>query len=197
MTLSQILVTLSGVLAIISVLPYLLDVIKGSTKPRVVTWLVWSTLTYISAAAAFSEHQYLTTIYLACSGTATLSIAILGFKYGNKKITKLDIYCFIGAVIGLLFWWLFNSASTAVIIMVLVDFIGAIPTVVHCWNRPQEETISNYVIGCIGGCCLLLSISNWTITSSVFAIYILIMNMMFASEIFFRKKILNKDDKSK
>ena len=55
MTLQTVLIILSSVLTGVAALPYLRDVLQGKTKPRVVTWLVWTVLSGIAAAASFSR----------------------------------------------------------------------------------------------------------------------------------------------
>ena len=48
----NILLTLSAVIMIVAVVPYLIDVVRQKTKPRVVTWFIWTVLMLIAGFAA-------------------------------------------------------------------------------------------------------------------------------------------------
>ena len=167
-----ILITVSSILTIVSALPYVINVLKRKTKPRIVSWFIWGVLTGGSCVAAFSEGQYATGIMLTFSSLASFVIVLLGWKLGDKKFERLDVVCLIGAVIGIILWRLLDSPSIAVLVMILTDFIGGIPTIVHCWRKPFEETWPTFMMGCIGSICTLLALSNWQITSFAFPLFI-------------------------
>ena len=181
MILSAIFVVFSGVATFAGILPYLIDVIKGKTKPRVVSWFIWSCLSAISFFAAIAEKQYPTAVLMGCSLLTTVLVVIVGWKKaGRGKIKALDIICLSGAVIGLVLWVIFNSPSAAVIAMVCVDFIGGIPTQVHCWKKPNEETLSMFAMSCLGALFTLLAINEWRITAFAFPLFLFVINIEYA-----------------
>jgi hypothetical protein len=49
---AAILGLLAGVLTIVDAIPYLRDVLRGSTRPHRGTWLIWSVLASLSAPTA-------------------------------------------------------------------------------------------------------------------------------------------------
>lgn len=192
MNITIILVVISSILTLVSVIPYLIDIVKGRTKPRVVSWFVWSLLTGISFVASFTEHQYPTAALMFCSVLATMAIVVLGWKNGDKKISRLDIFCFIGVVIGIIFWVIFNSPSIAVVAMIAIDFIGGIPTQVHAWKKPQEETMKTFVLGLIGSLLTLMTVTNWQITAFAYPLFLVIININFVLLISIRRLVFKK-----
>jgi len=172
-----ILVILAGILTVVPIIPYIADVIKQKTKPRVVTWFIWSLLTGISAVAALSEAQYTTGAFLIMASLCTFSVVLIGWKNSDKKIQKLDIVCLISALTGVLLWVIFNSPSVAVVAAVLIDVIGGIPTQVHSWKKPEEETLAFFWISCLGAVCALLTLSDWRITSFFYIGYLFLINL--------------------
>lgn len=196
MNITIILVVISSILTLVSVIPYLIDIVKGRTKPRVVSWFVWSLLTGISFAASLTEHQYPTAALMFCSVLATMAIVVLGWKNGDKKINRLDIFCFIGVVIGIIFWVIFNSPSIAVVAMIAIDFIGGIPTQVHAWEKPQEETMKTFVLGLIGSLLTLMTVTNWQITAFAYPLFLVIININFVLLISIRRLVLKKRNAS-
>lgn len=118
------LLILSIVLTLVAIIPYIFEIIKGKTKPRIVSWFIWTTITSISAVAALVEHQYSTAILLFSAAFETFVVVLLGWRDGDKQIEKLDVICFIGAMTGIILWQIFNSPSIAVIATIIVDLVG-------------------------------------------------------------------------
>ena len=64
---------LATVLTLISVLPYLRDIVKRVTKPNIVSWITWTLLTGIATAAEIAAHEYTAAIFTSAgqrSGTS-------------------------------------------------------------------------------------------------------------------------------
>jgi len=49
-----------GVLAMVSVVPYIHDVLKKTTRPNTISFLLWEIILLISVLAQFSSEQDLT-----------------------------------------------------------------------------------------------------------------------------------------
>ena len=147
------LIILSAILTFIGVVPYTLDILKGKTKPRVVTWFVWSVLTGIAAVASYVDHQYPAAIlsFMAMMGTAM--IVVLGYRNGDRRFERVDFLCLGGAGVGLVLWWYFNSPAIAIIASIMIDFIGAVPTLIHSWKKPHEETWIVFLLSFLGALC--------------------------------------------
>lgn len=181
-------IALSSILSVISILPYLSDVVRKKTKPRVVSWVIWSLLSGITAAAAFSDKQYPTFVMTAVGATLALVIAILGWRYGDRKSGRLDTACLAGALVGIGLWYQFDSPALAVIAVVIIDIIGSIPTVLHAWQKPHEETWSTFVMWSVSAVFTLLAIRQWQITSYLAPVYYIFMNTVIVLVILIRHK---------
>jgi len=192
MDLYTLFVILSSILTLVAIIPYLVEIVRKKTKPRIVSWIVWTVITTISAVASLVDGQYATAILLFSAAIETLSVVILGWKNSDKKIERLDIVCFTGAMIGVVLWQVFNSPALAVIVTILVDFIGGVPTLVHSWKKPGEETAITFFISAIGAVCTLLIVVDWQVTSVAYPIFLVGINLLFTSIIVFRKRFLAK-----
>lgn len=187
---TDILLILSGIITICAVIPYIIEIKQGKNKPRIVSWFVWTVITGISALASLSDHQYATAFLLFSASVETMIVVILGFKKGDRKFDKLDITCFSLAMIGVILWQVFDSPEIAVIMTVLADFTGGLPSLVHSWKKPNEETAITYFLSGLGAVCTLFIITNWDITASAYPIFLVTINIAFTSVIIFRKKYL-------
>lgn len=188
----DILLIAAGLITIASVVPYIRDILKGETKPNIVSWLTWTILTGIATIAEFAAGEYRTAIFTSTAVVETSLIVILGLRYGYAKWSRFDTVCQIGALSGFFFWWLFNSPAAAVIATVTIDFIGALPTIRHSYISPHEETWPTFAMAGIGGALALFAITSYNWTSMTYAVYIVFINLLFTTLIITRSKQVPK-----
>lgn len=145
-------------------MPYIADIIKGKTKPNIVTWLTWSMLIGIGAAALFATGQPHVALLLSGDFIATFGVVIFGLWRGIAKLDRFDIFCQVGAGIGLLLWLIFNSPLIAITATLVIDGIGTIPTLRHSWSHPEEETALTFLLGVVASILTLLSLQTYTLS---------------------------------
>jgi len=189
MEIRTVLIALSVLFTLSGIIPYIIQVVRGNTKPRVASWLTWSVLTAIACAASLVEKQYPTAILLFFASLETLSVVVLGWKYGDKKFERLDIICLLGALVGLILWQLFNSPAIAVIATITIDMLGGIPSLVHSWRKPYEETWITFFVSALGALCTLFALTDWRVTSFAYPIYLVCINTVFSTVIVVRQRV--------
>jgi hypothetical protein len=101
-----------------------------------------------------------------------------------------DVVCQISAIIGIILWQLFDSPTLGVLASVVIDLIGALPTVRHAWQKPGEETWQTFAVASVGGLFGLLALSTFNWITLPYATYILIANIFLTSEIIYRRRQL-------
>lgn len=181
-------IVISSILAIVNVLPYIRDVYKKKTKPRIVSWFNWSLLNAIASAASFSDHQYASAILTLLVSIETLVVVTLAFHYGDRDIGPFDMICQIGAIVGLILWLAFNSPSIAIIATVTIDIIATTPTLRHSWQKPNEETGITFVLGSVAAIFALLAAQGHKVTAIVFPIYLVLINILISMIIYLRSR---------
>lgn len=150
---------ISGVLTVIGFVPYIFSIHKGGVKPRQVTWWIWTVNSFLLLASYKAEGAD-ETLWLSMAYTiGCLSIAVLTLRRGIGGWSSLDIFCFFGAFIALIFWALLGSLATFITTLV-IDFLGIIPTIYSSFYRPHEESRFSWSIWCTAGILSILSIDN-------------------------------------
>jgi hypothetical protein len=182
-------IALSAVFLLASAVPYLLDIVKGTTKPRLVSWFNWGLLTGIATAAAFADRQYPSAVLTLAAFIQVGFIVFLGWRKGDRKLEPLDIYCQIAAIVGLVLWFAFNSPLVAIVATTAIDFIVGLPTVKHAWDEPDEETLSTFVLVGIGGIFSVLALDNPHASGLVYPIFVVAIAFTYAAEIFVRRRM--------
>jgi len=136
----------SGLLIAIGSVPYLIETLRGTAKPQVVSWAVWAALLAIGSAAALSSGQVPAAVYGALCACVDALVAVLALRGADLAFRRLDFLCLAGAVAGLVLLATVRTPAAAVAVSVAADLIAYIPTMVHAWRKPHEETWSAYAL---------------------------------------------------
>ena len=181
---------LSGLISIVGIIPYCLDIIRHKTKPNLVSWITWTLLTGIAMAAQISAGEYRAAWFTGGATIATGSVVILGLWHGYVKYTQFDIVCQMLAVVGIILWQIFNDPLIALYMSIAVDLIGLLPTLRHSWQKPYEETWQTFFIGAIAAIFAFIALDTFNQTTLLYPIYILLANISLFTTILYRRTIL-------
>ncbi len=183
----------AGILAIVAIAPYISGIIKGKTKPNVVSWFTWTLLLVIATSAAFAAHQPRSAFLTLGDTIGTGLTLILGLKYGVAKFSWFDGMCQAAAILGLILWLTFNSPAIAIISSIIIDFIAAMPTLRHSWLHPDEETWQTFAVLVLASTLTIISLSIFAVTSLAFPLYLLLINAVIALTVLYRHRIAKMD----
>jgi len=126
--------------------PYVVGMLRGRIRPHAFTWLVWTVTTMIAFAGQLVGNGGIGAA--AAGASALVGVAISGYAFwrGERSYTRLDWLCLAGAAIALVAWGFAGGPLTAVILIALVDAIGAVPTIRKAFAKPDDEGISPFVL---------------------------------------------------
>jgi hypothetical protein len=178
----------AALVAILATLPYIIDVVRGKTKPNVVTWATWSLLNLITVIAALAVNAWQTAVFAGAIGACTALIAVLGIKRGVRKYTPFDFVCQVLALAAIFAWWKTNDPAWAILFTIAGSFIGSLPTVRHAWLKPREETWQFFAADAFAAALAILSVSEVMFVTVGFAIYILLSDLLIMGVILVRLK---------
>lgn len=172
-----------GIIAIIigfiGYIPYLYDMFRGKTKPHIFTWTIWVLLEFTSFGIQIKNGAGAGSWVTLFSALVALIVVIYAFKYRNLTISKIDWVCFIGAVISLILWLLFNQPLIAVILLILTDLLAFIPTFRKTWNLPHDETLFEYGMASLKFIVAFFAFSSFSIVTVMYPAYLVIANITF------------------
>ncbi len=172
-----VLAIVGSLVAAAGTVPYIIETIQKKAKPRVVSWLTWALLTGLAGAAALADGQIAAALFAFAGTLATTAVFITGWRYGDRSFTKLDITCMSGVIVGLTLWLSFDSPALAIWGSIVIDFIGFVPTYVHAWKKPKEETPLFFALAATGGLVSTIAavpVGGWTVTSVAYPLYVAI-----------------------
>jgi len=175
-------------IAIASIIPYVRDIFRGQTKPHVYSWLIWTILQIIGAAAQFQDGAGYGAWALAIAALGSFLIFIFSFKYGTKNITRFDLACLIASCITLIVYFGMNNPLYAVLLVVIIDLLGFLPTFRKGWEEPSTETTSTYALSGFANFLGLFALQNYTLITTMYIGSLFLTNASFVTMIILRKK---------
>lgn len=152
-----ILLVLSACAGAAAIYPYARDIIRGRTRPRLITWGVWTFLAGIMTISAIAAGELSSAVLSAQGLIGCGLVVILGWRQGNATFETIDIASLVGAVIGLGALIVLREPTVALLVAVGVDAIAFAPTFRHAWTDPGEESVGCYAINIIASGLALLA----------------------------------------
>ena len=168
----EVLGYVSGLGMLLTALPYIRDILRGKTKPERASRFIWAVLMAVSAFSQFAKGGTFSVLFTAFNGLGVLSIAILSIWYGVGGFTKRDKIGLCGVALSLILWYFTREPAVALILVIIIDFIGAILTIMKSYEHPETETLSMWLWAAVFGTLGALSVGSWNPILVAFPIYI-------------------------
>ena len=173
---TEIIVVLASILAIVGNIPYLRDVIKGKVKPHPYTWFIWTIVSCVVFFGQVAKGAGIGAIPTAVSEIFTVLIFLFSLKYGFKNPPKRDKYFLVIALIGLIPWIITKDPTLSVIMVVSIDLIAFIPTLYKTYRHPSSETQFLYGTNVVRHSLILGVLSSYNIATMLHSIVMIITN---------------------
>jgi hypothetical protein len=153
--LTAIFVTLS----VVSPISYTWRTLKGTVRPhrvtRLVVWVASLTSLIVTLGSENSAGKLFGIVFFA---RATF-LLLLALKYGAGGRTKLDIYCLVIGVVGVLVSLLGNGLA-GILLALAADVVGYIPAIVKTYRDPKSEEPVFYILEFFAALSIVISIGE-------------------------------------
>jgi hypothetical protein len=181
------LVIASAVLSAAGSVPVIRNTLRGKDKPVPVSWLLWAGILAIGGVAALDAGQVPAAVYLiACAAECAL-VGVLALRIPaadrDPPVTvrlpraghiRLDLICLAGGVVGLVLLAAVRAPGAAVAVSVATDLLAYIPTMVHAWHEPGQETWSTYALYASGALLALVVADHRVFAAVAYPAYLLV-----------------------
>lgn len=175
---------LAGLFELSATIPYLTDILRGRTRPALTTWGVWLLLALFTCVAAIFAGAYSSAVISGAVAVECLLIFLFSIRYKNFTFKKFDAICILGVIFGLCVWWFSKDPVEAMVIAVVIDAIGAFPTIRHALLKPKEETIWMFILSILANICALVAVSELKFANILVPVYLLLLNTILVLIIF-------------
>lgn len=167
---------------------YFKDVFSSKTKPHIFTWLIWAMIDFIGFAAQISNGAGIASFVIGANALCGLAVFILAFRQGEKNIRASDYWCFIGAIIALVFLVVTKNPLASIILVVVISLLGFMPTVRKSHLNPLEETIIYYMLMGIKATLTVIALEKFTAVTYLEPISMAFANFLFVGMLVVRRR---------
>jgi hypothetical protein len=179
------------------VIPYLIATRKGDAKPNAVSWLTWTQLTVIAAAASLTVGDSKAAWVLMGDALGTGLIFLAGLRWGYAKMTAFDAFCQFVALTGVASWIVLHTAWFAVLLVIATDVAALLPTLRHAYRQPDEEVTTTYLLSTIGSFCgLVTTLHSFSIQNGLYLAYLVVANSAVAATVTVRRRYAKNQQES-
>lgn len=183
----------AGLIAMFAVVPYIKDILHGTTRPNIFSFALWELLLLISFLAQLSSGASWSAIFLAGDLVGTGAIVLLCLVgYGYGQYGRLEWVCTALAILAIVSWQLTQMPLLAIGFAILADAMAAIPTIVKAFKDPWSEAPAQWFLIAFAS---VLAIASSTIINAenlIFPAYLLLVNGTVGSLAFFGRRISSK-----
>jgi hypothetical protein len=184
-----------GVLALMlniaGYVPYIRDIFRGIVKPQRMTWGLWTILTAITAVNQIANGGGWSSLFFVSTTVLVAITFILSLKYGMGGASTLDKICLAMAICLFGYWAILHNTRLSTLVAVVIDAIGALPTLVKTYHHPETETYIQWTFAGIGGFLTLLAVPRLDWALIVYPIYVFVMNGAIVGTKYVRDKQLH------
>ena len=165
----------SAACVILSAVMYVISMLAGKTKPSRASYWIWfsmSSLIFFSFLKSGGSTVWLQAAYVV----NPLVIAVLSLRYGEGiGLSRLEKAVLVIASFSVPLWvglratWgdTPEAALPILLLNLLADALGGLPTYVKVWKRPETEDRAAWIV-CAVGCVLnLFAVRSWGIPDIV------------------------------
>ncbi|OGI71076.1 hypothetical protein A3B84_02960 [Candidatus Nomurabacteria bacterium RIFCSPHIGHO2_02_FULL_35_13] len=185
---------IAGIIALLAYVVYVVSIFRGKSKPNRVTWWIWAFMGLVLALSyKFSGADNTVWVpYVEFLGP--LTIAILSIKYGEGTLeNKTDLYCFLGAVLSIILWIIFDSPVIALVTNLAIDSFAIVPTIKKSYLRPEGEDFWAWFGTGMADTLNMFAVERFTFAILVYPIYMLVSDLIIIFILLLRKKNIIKD----
>lgn len=171
---------------------YIRDILRRKTVPHAFTFLIWSIASSVTWALQVYGGAGVGAWITLVVSVICIIIFLLSLKYGEKKITKLDIIFLIVALLALALWIFAKQPVWSMILLVATDVLGFGPTIRKSWNKPFQENLFTWELTAFRHGLGIIALEKFNILTMLYPVTWVVVNGLFSVFLIVRRKQIGK-----
>lgn len=167
---------------------YVKDILYGSCRPHLFTWIIWFGATLIAMFGQFSDKAGAGAWVTMASAFFCFIIIGLSFKYGEKKITRFDWVCLSTVMLAFGLWFLADQLLWSVVLVTIIDVLGYLPSVKKSLRDPHNENAEIYIVSGFRSVLAVAALSHFSVLTLLFPGVLIVTNFLFGGFLWWRQR---------
>lgn len=183
MTQTAVFGSLAGLTSVLEAVPYLRDLIRGTTRPHRGTWLIWSVLSILALSSQIADGATWSIVMVAADACLTSLIFLLSVRHGVGGLSRADLTIMAIAASGLAAWSVSSDPVLATMLVVFADTLAVGLMLPKTWRDPASETFALYTLASVSGVLSAIAVGALDLSLLLFPIYFALANAFLATVI--------------
>jgi len=150
-TLAPVFGVLAGVVGVVDTVPYVRDIVRGTTRPHRGTWFIWGMLAIVVCVSQRADGASWSLVMAGTQAVLTSLIFVLAIRRGEGGLSATDGMLIAIAAGGMAAWVVVDEPITATACVIVADLIAAAMMVPNVNRDPGSETLVTFVLAGVGG----------------------------------------------
>ncbi len=192
MDIKHILGLTAALLSIINISLYIRTVVQGKTRPHAFSWLLWTAVMVIVAAAQVAGNGGAGSWQTAVSGGMCFIVGILALFRGERKGTRSDWVSIALAFLAIPLWLVTHNPLSAVILLTIMDGMGFYPTFRKSYHAPFQESVSWTFRATASYAVAVLALEHYSLTTLLYPLMMIMLHAGLGVMLIWRRRVVQK-----
>ncbi len=180
---------LAGVVGVVDTVPYVRDILRGSTRPHRGTWLIWGMLAIVVCLSQRADGASWSLVMAGTQAVLTGFIFVLAIRWGEGGVTAADGILIAIAAAGMTGWVVVDEPMVATVCVIVADVIAAAMMVPKVHRDPGSETLVTFALAGAGGALAVGAVGVADASLLAYPIYYCLVNWAMALFIHQRRSL--------
>lgn len=168
---------LATLLSVVAYMPYIVNTLRGTTRPHRASWLIWSVLATIAFFSLLYEGATASLGFSAAQAACTSVIFLLSIVRGQGRFfTRKDATILGLASLGLALWYMTDTAIYALMLSITIGLMGCMLTVQKTYWSPDSETMCTWQMSFVAAWCAVMSVGSLDWVLLAYPTYLIVLN---------------------
>lgn len=179
----------AGLVGVAGTVPYVRDIVRGSTRPHRGTWLIWGGLAVVVCMSQRADGARWSLVMAGTHAVLNALVAVLAVRLGTGGLSAADTILIAIAAGGVAGWLIADEPVVATACVVAADLIATGMMLPKTWRDPGSETLSTFALAAVGGALAAGSVAVLEPSLLLYPAYYCLVNGALALLIWHRRAI--------
>ena len=189
---APVLGVLAGVVAVADTIPYVRDILRGTTRPHRGTWLIWGVLATVVCISQRADGASWSLVMAGAQAVVTCLVWVLSIRRGIGGVGIGEVIMVGIAMGGVIGWVVADEPIVATACVVAADLIGRPSMVPKTWRDPDSETLATFAFASLGGALAAGAVGAPDLALLLYPIYYCLVNAAISAFIVHRRGVLRR-----
>jgi hypothetical protein len=187
---APVLGVLAGLAGVADTIPYVRDIVRGTTRPHRGTWLIWGTLAIVVFWSQRADGASWSLIMAGSQAVLTSVVFVLAIRHGEGGMSAGDVALIAVAGGGVIGWVLADEPLVAVAGVIVADLIATVMMAPKTYRDPGSETLATFAFASLSGALAAGAVGTAHLSLLAYPIYYCLANAAIALLIHTRRSVL-------